>query len=34
MENQVLEGRYVKKQKLHNLLQQLFPTGNYTVEVC
>lgn len=34
MENQVLEDRYVKKHKLHNLLQRLFPTGNYTVEVC
>ena len=34
MENQVLEGRYVKKHRLNDLLQRLFPTGNYTVEVC
>lgn len=33
MENQVVDGRYVKKHKLHNLLQQLFPAGDFTVEV-
>ncbi|KAL8840331.1 MAG: hypothetical protein Q9170_001346 [Blastenia crenularia] len=33
MENQVLDGRYVLKHKLFNLLDRLFPTKDYTVEV-
>jgi hypothetical protein len=33
MENQIIDTRYANKQKLFNLLKQLFPKGSYTVEV-
>ena len=33
MENQVLDGRYVNKHKLFNLLDRLFPAKDYIVEV-
>ena len=33
MENQIIATRYANKQKLYNLLKQIFPQGGYTVEV-
>lgn len=31
--NQVLEQRYIDKQRLFSLLTKLFPNGDFTVEV-
>ena len=33
MENQIIDTRYANKQKLFDLLKQLFPKGSYIVEV-